>query len=616
VRLAGLPLLGKELVEQAARRRTYVIRVLYAVALFLVFALFFRDLAEGITQPEELLGKGRQVFDLLVYFQFAGIYAFLPAMMSGAITYEKERRSLELLLLTDLRPWEIVIEKLVGRLVPMLTFLLLSLPLMGVAYSMGGVSSDQLCSGAWLTLVTCLQVGTLALAVSAWCRTTVAAFLLSYVILGVVYFAWPLLCISLFAFNIARPSDIPEEVAFFMVPPFLFADMSGSSGQVVAEALLRSVPVALTALVSLGAARALIVRRAFVPPGSSALRFHSFVDLTMASWNRIVGNIVLVKDSGGLPGDEPVAWREVTKKALGKTRYLFRLFVILEVPVVFIIVTLFSLEGARSSSLALTAMLACVWGLAVLAVSIPSAAAVVGERARQTIEVLLTTPMEGSAIVGQKMRGIRRLGLVLAVPLVTVIVAEAWIESQVYWLGGSVGPWGYLALSSLCVGIYLPMFAWVSMWIGIRARSGARAILTVLGLLVAWNGAPYLVVGAAGAVTGARPDASGLSYLLLLSPATMVGLLEISRQEDVFDLFRGPATIPVTLNFLWHGGLAYYFRHLSLRQADRYLGRVGAEDRTGASRLRRRHRPDGEEGRAPGERRRPSPGAAADTADA
>ena len=41
-RRAGFPLLAKELAEQAARRRTYIVRILYAVLLFLIFAVFLR----------------------------------------------------------------------------------------------------------------------------------------------------------------------------------------------------------------------------------------------------------------------------------------------------------------------------------------------------------------------------------------------------------------------------------------------------------------------------------------------------------------------------------------------------------------------------------------------
>ena len=39
----GLPLLAKELLEQSARRRTYVVRTVYACLLFLFTCLMFWD---------------------------------------------------------------------------------------------------------------------------------------------------------------------------------------------------------------------------------------------------------------------------------------------------------------------------------------------------------------------------------------------------------------------------------------------------------------------------------------------------------------------------------------------------------------------------------------------
>ena len=37
---------------------------------------------------------------------------------------------------------------------------------------------------------------------------------------------------------------------------------------------------------------------------------------------------------GELPGDEPIAWREVAKKALGQARYLFRILALIMLPVI------------------------------------------------------------------------------------------------------------------------------------------------------------------------------------------------------------------------------------------------------------------------------------------
>ena len=40
----GLPLLSKELAEQAARPRTYIVRIVYAILLFLAgFAFYYQD---------------------------------------------------------------------------------------------------------------------------------------------------------------------------------------------------------------------------------------------------------------------------------------------------------------------------------------------------------------------------------------------------------------------------------------------------------------------------------------------------------------------------------------------------------------------------------------------
>ncbi len=186
---AGLPLLAKELTEQAARRRTFVIRVVYATILFLTASLFFYEtLSVAGASPLAVLGRGKNMFAVLVGLQFAGIYFFMPAMTCSVITQEKERASLQLLFLTRLGPWTILFEKLLGRMVPMGCFLLLSLPLLGFAYTLGGVSREMLWKGTWLLSLATIQMGTLALMCSAFFRTTVGAFMASYLIAFLMFF--------------------------------------------------------------------------------------------------------------------------------------------------------------------------------------------------------------------------------------------------------------------------------------------------------------------------------------------------------------------------------------------------------------------------------------------
>ena len=104
----SLPLLAKELIERAARRRTYVMRVVFALGLYAFFWGENRHRFLAATSPLAMLGQGERMFESLVEMLFVGIYLAVPAMLCGVVSQEKERDSLVLLLLTRLRPWQIV----------------------------------------------------------------------------------------------------------------------------------------------------------------------------------------------------------------------------------------------------------------------------------------------------------------------------------------------------------------------------------------------------------------------------------------------------------------------------------------------------------------------------
>ena len=134
-------LIARELTEQAARKRTYIIRVLYAAALFLFSLLFgYEGMSQVASGDLDSLGVGAQVLAIVVAMQFFGLFLFVPALFAGAIASEKERDTLELVLLTRLTPAAIVAAKFVARLVPVLSFLLLCLPVLAGLYAFGGIT--------------------------------------------------------------------------------------------------------------------------------------------------------------------------------------------------------------------------------------------------------------------------------------------------------------------------------------------------------------------------------------------------------------------------------------------------------------------------------------------
>jgi ABC-type transport system involved in multi-copper enzyme maturation permease subunit len=113
-----------------------------------------------------------------------------PVFSSGSITQERERQTLSLLLTTLLRPWRIVIAKLLAslRVSTVLTFLLTEQLLL--AYLLLGELRQRIWTlGVYLLIIatTCLVTTTVGLMCSALSRRTVVAMVTTYMTLLVLF---------------------------------------------------------------------------------------------------------------------------------------------------------------------------------------------------------------------------------------------------------------------------------------------------------------------------------------------------------------------------------------------------------------------------------------------
>ncbi len=561
----GLPLLAKELTEQSARRRTYVIRVVYAVALYgFTLWAFWNQLGSWNSNSFAILGRGRELFQAIAALQFTGLYLFLPAMTCGVLTSEKERDTLALLLLTKLGPWTIVFEKLLGRLVPMWSFLLLSMPLLAVAYSLGGVEAVEVINLAWALLVTTVQVGAFSILCSAWCRTTSAAFLATYLLGALVLTGLQTLTSVGFEFR-----NGPDLLSHPLIRVLTFP-------MVVAQSL----PTITFSVTCLFAARVVLWRRAFLQPSNYIMRLFKSLDafFMKVNHNRLTKGIVLIHESVTLPMYDPIRWRETTKRSLGTTRYLIRMLLAIEVPVAFgMLLPDYSRDDNGGG---ITAVACLLWVVAALVLTVQSTALIGLERSRQTLDVLLTTQMSSESIVREKFAGIWRMIRMLWIPFATVYVFRAWWQ-----LGGrSPGELSFGVVSALlAVAIYPPLIAWIGFHQGMRRRSQTQATLVTLGLLVAGCALPILIAelivpggGNPGWMPVNRTFGNTSIYYALrwLSPAFVLTYSAASHgqfvdyagsiQAPYFALLIGHFVFAgALLVFLWSRGMRTFARHVN-----------------------------------------------------
>jgi ABC-type transport system involved in multi-copper enzyme maturation permease subunit len=527
------PLLTRELTEQAARRRTFVVRVVYAIVLYVVAIwIFYNQVESWSSRTFTALGQGLPIFIGLGWLQFCGIYLFLPPMTCGVLTAEKERDTLSLLMLTRLGPWSILIGKLFSRMITMASFICLSLPLFAVAYSFGGVEAGQILGLGWTLAVTMLQVGSLALACSAWCRTTGSAFLATYLI-GAFILTAPNLAThggDLDYFGIleflaeyyrtmgfAGEEVTHADVTMVLFGPWVCFDRLPPPNRPFAATVARTVPMLLSAAACLLFARAVLWRRAFVAPSNVMLKMFRSLDTLFhrLNQNRLTRGIVLTREHVQLPLYDPIRWRETKKRSLGTTRYLIRLLLVLEIPVLFGMLIPF--YGNTNSNYAPAFVAAwIVWIISALVIAIHATGLIGLERSRQTMDVLLTTPLTSESIVKEKFAGISRMIVVLWIPLATVYLYQVWWTGWVGSFQSGDIVFGFVR-SLMAMAIYPWLIAWIGFHFGMRCRSQAQAALVTLCLLAA-----VCVIPAAFAVYLNSIGLSALSEIGWLSPAVVL----------------------------------------------------------------------------------------------
>lgn len=123
---------------------------------------------------------GGTLFAFLVYAQGALLFFSAPGLTAGAISGERERQTLDLLLITRLSPMQVVAGKLGAALSFTLLLMVASAPVYALLFLFGGVSVIRLLMVMLVYLVTVLLLGSLGLYFSALLRRTQAAVVAAY----------------------------------------------------------------------------------------------------------------------------------------------------------------------------------------------------------------------------------------------------------------------------------------------------------------------------------------------------------------------------------------------------------------------------------------------------
>ena len=180
--VGGIAAIGvKELRGRMRGRRAFVILTIYLLLLG-GFALMVERIMEAnylnpFSGTSATAGPaiGQGLFAALLLLMTLQVVFLAPSSTAGAISLEREKQTLELLVTTPISSLAIVIGKLLSALIYVFLLIAASIPLMAVVFVFGGVGPEDVVRGYIVLIVTALGLGSFGLLCSSLVKRTTAS---------------------------------------------------------------------------------------------------------------------------------------------------------------------------------------------------------------------------------------------------------------------------------------------------------------------------------------------------------------------------------------------------------------------------------------------------------
>ena len=179
----------KELRGRMRGRRAFVVVTIH-VLLLAVFAWMLQRLQEEQIRNIASYGGqatyasatvGRGIFLGLLMLQTLMVSVLAPAATAGAISSEREHQTLDLLAVTPISSFAIVLGKLFSALAWVFVLILSSIPITALVFVFGGVAWDDVIRGYAVLFATVIGLGSVGIFFSALTRRTGASTGLTFV---------------------------------------------------------------------------------------------------------------------------------------------------------------------------------------------------------------------------------------------------------------------------------------------------------------------------------------------------------------------------------------------------------------------------------------------------
>jgi len=192
-RIIDNPIIRKELKGRMRGRQGFIAIAAYLGLMSFFISVFYLLLAadNGLSgDPGFLQTVGKAIFSAVVLLELLALAFIGPALTSGAISSERERKTFDLLRASLLSARSIVFGKLGSAAAFLLLLIFTALPIQSLAFFLGGVGAAEIVISTLMLVVTALFFCALGLFFSSLSQRTLVSTVLSYafILVSFVFF--------------------------------------------------------------------------------------------------------------------------------------------------------------------------------------------------------------------------------------------------------------------------------------------------------------------------------------------------------------------------------------------------------------------------------------------
>ncbi|MBQ9765562.1 MAG: ABC transporter permease subunit [Lachnospiraceae bacterium] len=177
----GNPIYRKEISIDARAARVFSLILIFNCILAIVtFVLFFTSL-NGVSSMNALNYSGLvDMYTLMAYIEFGIVFLVIPSITAGSITGERERKTLDIMLVGSRHSWMVVWGKFKACIQLMLVVLFSSVPILSIVFVYGGIRLLNIVHLIFIITLAGVYMGSVGIFCSSVCKKTTSAIILAY----------------------------------------------------------------------------------------------------------------------------------------------------------------------------------------------------------------------------------------------------------------------------------------------------------------------------------------------------------------------------------------------------------------------------------------------------